>query len=367
MGRKIPARESVGTKRVDFGKIRVNPINYLTDWNLKGMSQYPFLDADMTIRPLLVLPAALALFLASCSVDEKASLVQGPAKTATSSKEKKTSPAEKSKTEAAGKAKAATAKTEAAAAKVKEEEALELAEAKSEAKEKAEKAALARKKVADKIAADTAEEKARVKALAIKTKEREAENQAKLAAKQKKEAGKMAEDKAHEVAALATETRGGGFFSMLSIGTPTKQYKSKGHDIFVNGTLLPALNPSNAKIEISLGEQRARVYRKDGDAKILVIETDISTGRSGYTTPTGTYSIGEKKVEKRSNLYGSGSGSNFVGAEMPYWMRINGGIGLHVGIVPGFPASHGCIRVPASVQPLIFSKVGVGTPVTITL
>jgi lipoprotein-anchoring transpeptidase ErfK/SrfK len=51
---------------------------------------------------------------------------------------------------------------------------------------------------------------------------------------------------------------------------------------------------------------------------------------------------------------------------MPYWMRINGGIGLHVGFVPDQPASHGCIRVPASIQPLIFSKVGVGTPVTVT-
>ena len=58
--------------------------------------------------------------------------------------------------------------------------------------------------------------------------------------------------------------------------------------------------------------------------------------------------------------------SRFVGADMPYWMRINGGIGLHVGIVPDQPASHGCIRVPASVQPLIYSKVDVGTPVTVT-
>ena len=51
---------------------------------------------------------------------------------------------------------------------------------------------------------------------------------------------------------------------------------------------------------------------------------------------------------------------------MPYWMRVTGGIGMHIGEVPGYPASHGCIRVPETIQPIIFSKVQVGTPVTIT-
>ncbi|MEO0414481.1 MAG: L,D-transpeptidase family protein, partial [Verrucomicrobiota bacterium] len=57
--------------------------------------------------------------------------------------------------------------------------------------------------------------------------------------------------------------------------------------------------------------------------------------------------------------------SKFVGADMPYWCRITGGIGMHIGYVPNHPASHGCIRIPPTVQPLIFSKVRVGTPVTI--
>jgi lipoprotein-anchoring transpeptidase ErfK/SrfK len=60
-----------------------------------------------------------------------------------------------------------------------------------------------------------------------------------------------------------------------------------------------------------------------------------------------------------------GGSATFVGAEMPYWMRITGGVGMHIGYVPNYPASHGCIRVPSGVQPLIFSKVGVGTPVVI--
>ena len=53
---------------------------------------------------------------------------------------------------------------------------------------------------------------------------------------------------------------------------------------------------------------------------------------------------------------------------MPYWLRITSyGVGMHEGYVPSHPASHGCIRVPRNVQHLIYSKVGVGTPVKITL
>ncbi|MEM1442395.1 MAG: L,D-transpeptidase family protein, partial [Verrucomicrobiota bacterium] len=182
---------------------------------------------------------------------------------------------------------------------------------------------------------------------------------------------------------VAQRSSGGGFFSRMAIGTPSK-YKSEGHDIYVNQRLLASLNSSNAKIEIDLSEQKARIYQTGGGSKNLVIETSISSGKSGHTTPTGSYRIKEKLVHKRSTLYGtwmnsSGAtvrssgdsrqrpygGSRFVGAEMPYWMRITGGIGMHIGYVPNHPASHGCIRVPSAIQPLIYSKVGVGTPVTI--
>ena len=152
----------------------------------------------------------------------------------------------------------------------------------------------------------------------------------------------------------------------------------------MNRVALSGLSPSNAKIEVDISEQKARIYKTGNGDKQLVIETRVSTGKSGHSTPTGTYRTQEKKVEKRSTLYGSwmnssgstvrssgeawnppSGGSRFVGAEMPYWMRVNGGIGMHVGYVPDYPASHGCIRVPSAVQPLIFSKVGVVTEVTI--
>ena len=59
-------------------------------------------------------------------------------------------------------------------------------------------------------------------------------------------------------------------------------------------------------------------------------------------------------------------GAKFVGAVMPYWMRVNGGIGMHQGYTPGYPASHGCIRLPAQMAQLFYQNAPVGTPVRIT-
>ncbi|HRQ90747.1 MAG TPA: L,D-transpeptidase [Bacteroidia bacterium] len=296
-----------------------------------------------------LLPLSLVLALVSCAVDEQASLIRMPSKTG-----------ETAKTEPAGK----TGKDKAAE---KAQKAIDDAKLR-----KAEEEKLAKTK------ADEAAKKAKAEALLAKEREKEA----KLAAKRKAEGERVGRT---EVVEVAANRRGNGFFSMLSIGTSARQYKSEGHEIYVNHALLPALDPSNAKIEIDLGDQRARVYRKDGAGKVLVIETQISSGKPGHETPTGTFRIGEKLVEKQSTLYGTwvnsagspvgssdrsghrpSGGRQFVGADMPYWMRLHGGIGMHVGEVPNFPASHGCIRVPASVQPLIYSKVGVGTQVTIT-
>lgn len=176
------------------------------------------------------------------------------------------------------------------------------------------------------------------------------------------------------------------------VGTGSPYY-SMHHYTFVDEKLLPELSPGNARIEIDLGEQRARVYRTGGrkgksKGDELAIETQISTGKQGHNTPDGSYKILEKSTTKKSNLYGkwidSESGAvlkadgdsreppgspnaKFVGTPMPYWLRVtSGGVGMHVGFVPDYPASHGCIRVPKAVQPLIYEKVGVGTPVTIT-
>jgi len=60
------------------------------------------------------------------------------------------------------------------------------------------------------------------------------------------------------------------------------------------------------------------------------------------------------------------SGTRYRGARMKWFMRLtDSGVGMHVGILPGYPASHGCIRLPADIAPLIYRKVGIGTPAVI--
>ena len=136
-------------------------------------------------------------------------------------------------------------------------------------------------------------------------------------------------------------------------------------------------------IKISIAEQRAYFY-KSGQ---LVGISQLSTGREGYHTPVGKYKIIQKDRDHVSNLYGDyvdaggnvvvanvgvnkdpkPPGTKFKGAPMPYFMRITpGGVGMHAGYLPGFPASHGCIRMPEFMAEAFFRSCSEGTPVTIT-
>ncbi|MEA3210074.1 MAG: hypothetical protein QOE70_3131 [Chthoniobacter sp.] len=135
-------------------------------------------------------------------------------------------------------------------------------------------------------------------------------------------------------------------------------------------------------VRISLGEQRAYFY-KGGQ---LVGVSILSTGREGYDTPTGTWRLQQKDRAHKSTLYGDyvdadggiirkdvdtskdkrPPGAIFDGAKMPFFMRIHGGVGMHEGFLPGYPASHGCIRMPEFMAEKFFNNVEVGTPVTIT-
>ena len=134
-------------------------------------------------------------------------------------------------------------------------------------------------------------------------------------------------------------------------------------------------------VVIYLNEQRAYFYKGDQ----LVGVSQVSAGREGYNTPPGNYKIMQKDRNHASNLYGdyvdaAGNvvqkdvalgkdpkppGAFFKGAPMPFFMRITGGVGMHEGYLPGYPASHGCIRMPAKMAEIFFSNVDVGTPVTI--
>ncbi len=87
---------------------------------------------------------------------------------------------------------------------------------------------------------------------------------------------------------------------------------------------------------VSLAHQRISVYGREG----LLAQSAVSTGQPGHRTPTGVFSVLQKNRYHQSNIYS--------GAPMPYMQRITwSGIALHAGVVPGYPASHGCIRLPS--------------------
>jgi L,D-transpeptidase-like protein len=105
---------------------------------------------------------------------------------------------------------------------------------------------------------------------------------------------------------------------------------------------------------VSLKRQRVDVYDKNGK----ITSAPISSGRAGNRTPTGVFSILQKRRRHYSNLYGSA---------MPNMQRITwSGIALHAGPLPGYPASHGCIRLPYRFSKRLFSMTGLGTRVIVT-
>jgi hypothetical protein len=138
------------------------------------------------------------------------------------------------------------------------------------------------------------------------------------------------------------------------------------------------------RIRISLGQQKAYFYKGDQ----LVGVSIISTGREGYGTPAGNFRILQKNRDHISSIYGDyvnaatgevmvkdidrrkdrmPRGAKYDGARMPYFMRFTGGVGMHEGFLPGYPASHGCIRMPGFMAAAFFRNVEVGTPVHVDL
>ena len=109
------------------------------------------------------------------------------------------------------------------------------------------------------------------------------------------------------------------------------------------------------EIVISLGQQKAYVFRS-GE---LIGASTISSGRPGYESPIGRFQILQKKKMHRSNRYDD--------APMPYMQRLNWyGVALHAGQIPGQPASHGCIRLPADFAKKLFEATALGSFVFVT-
>ncbi len=113
--------------------------------------------------------------------------------------------------------------------------------------------------------------------------------------------------------------------------------------------------PDSLVAVISLASQRMIVYGAEG----VVAETRISSGTAGHRTPTGVFSVLQRNRFHRSNIYS--------GAPMPYMQRLTwSGIALHEGVVPNYPASHGCIRMPAGFAPRMWSMGRIGMRVLVS-
>jgi len=118
----------------------------------------------------------------------------------------------------------------------------------------------------------------------------------------------------------------------------------------------PEISPSGpVVIIVSLSEQVLHVYRNG----VRIGRSTISSGKAGYSTPTGVFTILEKKVEHTSTIY-----SNIP---MPYMERLTwDGIALHGGNLPGYPSSHGCIRLPLRFAGKLYSVTSCGTIVFVS-
>ncbi|MEZ0062244.1 lipoprotein-anchoring transpeptidase ErfK/SrfK [Bradyrhizobium elkanii] len=108
-------------------------------------------------------------------------------------------------------------------------------------------------------------------------------------------------------------------------------------------------------ISVSIDQQRVSLY----DANGLYAESPVSTGMKGHSTPMGVFSVIQKQKYHQSNIYS--------GAPMPYMQRITwSGIAMHAGVLPGYPASHGCIRMPMSFAVKIYNWTRMGARVFVT-
>ena len=117
----------------------------------------------------------------------------------------------------------------------------------------------------------------------------------------------------------------------------------------------PQLSPSGPVVVlVSIPQQTMHVYRNG----ILIGRSTVSTGSKGHATPGGVFSILEKKSTHRSKKYDN--------APMPYMQRLTwSGIAMHSGQLPGYPASHGCVRLPYDFSQLLFKATEKGGTVVV--
>ena len=117
----------------------------------------------------------------------------------------------------------------------------------------------------------------------------------------------------------------------------------------------PEISPAGpVVIIVSVPEQTLYVYRNG----LRIGRSTVSTGKTGHATPTGVFTVLQKQVHHESSLY--------KGAQTPYMERLTwGGVAMHAGNLPGYPASHGCVRLPLEFAQKLYSVTGKGTTVIV--
>jgi lipoprotein-anchoring transpeptidase ErfK/SrfK len=142
-------------------------------------------------------------------------------------------------------------------------------------------------------------------------------------------------------------------------GPTVQKPKQKSRNRQAKKTDAPEKEPSKPQgpviISISIEKQKLRIY----DANGFYAETPISTGMKGHPTPMGVFSVIQKQKLHHSNIYS--------GAPMPFMQRITwSGIAIHAGVLPGYPASHGCIRMPMAFAMKMWNWTKMGARVLVT-
>lgn len=142
---------------------------------------------------------------------------------------------------------------------------------------------------------------------------------------------------------LASLTGGPGLFAQTTVANGAHRWLED-----------PASAGGSIALVVSIARQQLYVYR---DGRLIGISS-VSTGARGRETPRGQFAILQKNKWHRSNLYSN--------APMPYMQRLTwDGIALHGGHLPGYPASHGCIRLPHAFAERLFTITRLGVPVAV--
>jgi len=145
-------------------------------------------------------------------------------------------------------------------------------------------------------------------------------------------------------------------------------------------SIAPAI-ASDVRVVINLSRQQAYLLQ---DNRVILI-SPISSGRADWSTPQGSFHVISRDMNHRSHSFGSvvdaagrvvnsnatpasrvPAGGHFNCAPMPFYMEFSPAVGMHGGYLPGYPASHGCVRMPGDMAAQFFHRVQIGTPVTVT-